>query len=226
MRHIVSVAVRRRLVDGIHQLRVRLFMADTQTIPYAGLRPPTTTRSAWNQVLVEGQPAAVPLAVDCTGLSRLDAGFLAALGPAEQERRRRGGSLRIIAADDHQRTLLRLLGYDRLLTAVSGSLAQDLSCQVSCTETEAIVRIQTSALQNERLSLPASYAWIRCLAVERLIIDLEQLPHINSVLVAWILQLGQAAKPAVITLRNVNRQVNIQLTQLRLHHLLTVESIP
>lgn len=200
-------------------------MTDASQFTYADLRPGVPSRAAWNQVLVDHIVRSGHLVVDINATTRIDAGFIAALGPAEQERLRHGGSLRLQVAADDQRTLLRLSGHDRLLIATAGSMAQDLSCQVTCTENDVTIRVQTAALQNERLALPPSYSWIRSLDVPRLVIDLENLPHINSVLVAWILQLAQAAKPAVINLRNVNRQVNIQLTQLRLHHLLALDPL-
>lgn len=200
-------------------------MSETRTFAYSDLCPGVPSRAAWNQALVEQSARSSHIVIACDAATRVDAGFIAALGPAEQERVRHGGSLRIEATTDDQRTLLRLSGHDRLLIAVAGSMAQDLSCQVTCHEQEIVVRVQASALQNERLALPATYSWIRCLNVEALVIDLEHLPHINSVLVAWVLQLAQAAKPATVRLKNVNRQVNIQLTQLRLHHLLSLDPL-
>ncbi len=194
-------------------------MAETRTFAYTELRPGVPSRAAWNQALLEQAARGSHIVIACDAVTRLDAGFIAALGPAEQER------VRIEASTDDQRTLLRLSGLNRLLIAVAGNMAQDLSCQVTCHEHEILVRVQASALRNERLALPATYSWIRSLSVDALVIDLEQLPHINSVLVAWILQLAQAAKPATVSLRHVNRQVNIQLTQLRLHHLLSLDPL-
>jgi hypothetical protein len=122
--------------------------------------------------------------------------------------------------------LLRLAGCERLVLVHPGVQPLDLSCQLRCgLDGAAEIHVQRTALQNARLSLPGAYAWMRRLVSGELVVNLEELPHINSVLVAWILQLSQAAKPAQLTLRKVARQVNIQLMQLRLHHLLSVKTI-
>jgi anti-anti-sigma regulatory factor len=204
-------------------IRTKLpLMADVPRCTYAEMAPGQATRAAWNQVLVEYQPVSQPLTIALDGVKTLSSGFLAALAPAENERLRQGGGLRLEASEDELRLLIRLVGQERLLNAIPNSMSMDLSCQVQSNDEEIVISVQATALQNGRLVLPGSYSWMRRLVTQRIVVDLGQLPHINSVLVAWILQIGQAAKPATLTLVNVSRQVNIQLTQLRLHHLMTV----
>ena len=84
------------------------------------------------------------------------------------------------------------------------------------------VAAQNIAGQNPRMTTPLSYSWLGRVATVKVGVDLAEVAHINSVLVAWLLHLGQAAKPAAFELRNVSPQVAIQLKQLRLNHLLTV----
>lgn len=160
------------------------------------------------------------LAIDLRGVERLAGGFLASLGPVSQDVQRRGGSLRLEVPDVEQRQLIRLVGLENLL-AEAGGLG-DLSCQATCDDHELVIVVQRNAGQNQRLSTPMSYTWISRVAIDRVGVDLSEVAHINSVLVAWMLQLGQAAKPATFALRNVSRQVVIQLNQLRLNHVLTV----
>lgn len=187
--------------------------------------PARRDRAGWNQALIAimTRGGAVGLVLELRGVDRLDSGFLASLGPVEQDVQRRGGSLRLDAPEVEQRQLIRLVGLERLLTDSSG--AGDLSCQAVCTDQEVVITIQRNAGQNSRLTMPLSYAWLERVATSMVGVDLSEVVHVNSVLVAWLLQLGQAAKPATFELRNVSRQVAIQLKQLRLNHLLTVHEV-
>lgn len=188
----------------------------------AELNPPRRDRAAWNQVLIGAlaRGSSTSLVLDIGGSARIDAGLLACLGVVEQDVLRRGGSLRVDAPTFETRQLLRLANLERLLVDPTGVF--DLSCQVIYGDTEISVIIHRNAGQNPRMTTPQSYGWISSVATEKVAVDLAEVQHINSVLVAWLLQLGQAAKPASFELRNVSRQVAIQLNQLRLNHLLTV----
>lgn len=199
-------------------------MADVTTCRYADLAHGSAQRP-WNSRLIEAGAPGTSLQVSLDAGERIEATFVAALIGVEQERLRHGGNLRVVAGDEEQRTLLRLAGCERLLVTAPGTTHLDLSVLLQCrADGTAGILVHGPALQNARLSLPGAYAWMRRLAADLLIIDLAELPHINSVLVAWILQIGQAGKPAPLQLHNVNRQVSIQLSQLRLHHLLDVKT--
>lgn len=197
-------------------------MSEPLRCTLASLAPARRDRSAWNQALIGAltQAATTSLTIDLRDATRVDGGFLACLGPVEQDVLRRGGSLRIDAPDLELRQLVRLANLERLLIDPSGVC--DLSCQVAYGDQEVAIAIQRTAGQNPRMTTPLSYAWLGRVATARVTVDLSEVQHINSVLVAWLLQLGQAAKPAAFELHHVSRQVAIQLNQLRLNHLLTV----
>lgn len=188
----------------------------------AELVPARRDRAAWNQALIGAlvRGDTTSLILDLSGATRIDGGLLASLGPVEQDVLRRGGSLRIDAPDVELRQLIRLANLERLLIDPTGVC--DLSCQVSYGDLEVGITIHRSAGQNPRMTTPLSYSWLGRVATVKVGVDLAEVAHINSVLVAWLLQLGQAAKPAAFELRNVSPQVAIQLKQLRLNHLLTV----
>ena len=67
-----------------------------------------------------------------------------------------------------------------------------------------------------------SHDWLRGIRTERLSLDLGELPHINSLLIAWLIQVGQAVAPGRVELVNVHPQAATQLAQLRLTHLLPI----
>lgn len=199
-------------------------MNDVLTIPLADLHPPDVTVNGWQACLAAAATAGGPLVVDISGVARLDRGFIGALALADQTLLRTGGGIRLAGADDDQRILMRLANLERMLPVIPGSIPHDLSCIIVCSDESVILRVQPQAMQNSRLAMPGAYAWMRRLDAGRVIVDMALLPHINSVLVAWTLQIGQASKPATLTLRNISRQMHTQLTQLRLHHLFLVET--
>ncbi|MBA3698997.1 MAG: hypothetical protein H0W78_09095 [Planctomycetes bacterium] len=76
--------------------------------------------------------------------------------------------------------------------------------------------------QHPHLTEPASYDWIRGLDASAVEVDLVHIEHLNSLLVAWLLQLNQSAGPGRCRLVQVGRQATAQLSQLRLDHLLNI----
>lgn len=76
--------------------------------------------------------------------------------------------------------------------------------------------------QHPHMSDTASYEWIRGVEATSVVVDLANIEHLNSLLVAWLLQLNQGAGPGRCRLVQVGRQAVAQLTQLRLNHLLVI----
>ena len=189
----------------------------------SSLAPLRRTRAGWNQALLSAAAeVGNDLILGLDSVARLDCGLLACLSLVEQELVRRGGSLRLHAIDPAQRALIALAGLQRLLP-VEGGAPLDLSCAAVFADDELTLTVQHDIGLNPRLSVPVSHGWIGRLGVRRATIDLGELSHVNSVIVAWLLQLAQSAKPAELVLMNVNRQVAIQFNQLRLHHVLQVQ---
>ncbi len=76
--------------------------------------------------------------------------------------------------------------------------------------------------QHPHMSDTMSHEWVRGLTVLAASIDLSQVDHLNSLLVAWMLQINQGVGQGRCRLINVGRQAVAQLTQLRLNHLLNI----
>lgn len=84
------------------------------------------------------------------------------------------------------------------------------------------VRLDRDACAHRLLADTISHDWLRGLRADRLRIDLGELTHINSLLIAWLIQVGQASAPGKAELINVHVQAVAQLGQLRLTHLLPI----
>ena len=55
-----------------------------------------------------------------------------------------------------------------------------------------------------------------------MVIDCHRIEHVNSVLIAWMLQIVQSSKPMQVQVRRTKPQVGTQLRQLRLDHLMKI----
>ena len=67
------------------------------------------------------------------------------------------------------------------------------------------------------------HQWAAGVQASAIAIDCSKLEHVNSVFIAWLLQTVQSAKPVPVCIRNARPQVSIQLRQLRLDHLVSIE---
>lgn len=84
------------------------------------------------------------------------------------------------------------------------------------------LRLGREAGSHRLLADAISHDWLRGLLADRLRIDLGELTHINSLLIAWLIQVSQAIAPGRVELANVHVQAATQLGQLRLTHLLPI----
>jgi len=189
----------------------------------AAIAPNSRTRAGWNQALLAAAAeAGNQLVLDLDEAGRFDAGLIACLGLVEQELLRRGGWLRLKVSDPAVRALIVLAGLQRLMPAEGGP-PLELSCTAAFGDDELRLTLQHGLGLNPRLATTSGHNWMSRLAVRRATVDMAELTHVNSIIVAWLLQLAQAAKPAELVLVNVNRQVAIQFNQLRLNHVLQVQ---
>ena len=76
--------------------------------------------------------------------------------------------------------------------------------------------------QHHHMNETAAYEWIRGLDASAVVVDMSQIEHLNSLLVAWLLQINQGAGSGRCRLVQVGRQAVTQLSQLRLNHLLVI----
>lgn len=77
--------------------------------------------------------------------------------------------------------------------------------------------------QHHHMNEAASYEWVRGLDATAVLVDMSNIEHLNSLLVAWLLQINQGAGVGRCRLLKVGRQAQAQLSQLRLNHLLAIE---
>lgn len=84
------------------------------------------------------------------------------------------------------------------------------------------LRLAREAGSHRMLADAISHDWLCGVQADRLRLDLSELTHINSLLIAWLIQVGQAIAPGKVELVNVHPQATTQLGQLRLTHLLPI----
>jgi anti-anti-sigma regulatory factor len=162
--------------------------------------------------------------VMCEGVARLPVGILAA---AQEAAAASNGFLRLEGLSASARLALQVVDPERRL-AVDDPARQPQAVgerpfQVTITtDGSVLVRLLKGIGQHAHLSESSSYDWIRGLDANVVEVDLSQIEHLNSLLVAWLLQLNQGSGAGRCKLVRVGRQAVAQLTQLRLNHLLTI----
>ena len=186
----------------------------------------TPQRFAVEDLVADARCAAVEAAasgggaeIECGATTRLPARALAALATL-------GGSCRLLNASPEARLALAVLGYDRFLAENQrgqAPAAAGTAFVARADGTAIAIEIDRKAGDDGRLAHAQSHRWMAGVAAERVLVDFAKVEHVNSSIVAWLLLLVQAARPARFELRKVHRQVQAQLTQLRLNHLLTVK---
>ncbi len=87
---------------------------------------------------------------------------------------------------------------------------------------EAVLDVHATAEQRRGIAQPFYHQWAAGLSAEAIVIDLHRVGHVNSVLIAWMLQIVQSAKPIPVHVRRAHAQVVTQLRQLRLDHLMKI----
>ncbi len=84
------------------------------------------------------------------------------------------------------------------------------------------ITVERLAGRSETLENDASHLWLTGLIITGVAVDCAAIEHINSHIVAWLLQIAHAAKPVALHLINVGAQPLTQLRQLRLDHLFVI----
>jgi hypothetical protein len=171
----------------------------------SGLLSPRTT------VVVSCQDARLPVAVLAIALELTAA---------------TGGFLRLEGLTPHARLALQVVDPERRLAMDDAQRAIQVGerpYQVRVTTDGRIsIHLGKGIGQHPHMNEAASYEWIRGLEATSVEVDLSSIEHLNSLLVAWLLQLNQGAGAGRCRLVRVGRQAVAQLTQLRLNHLLSI----
>lgn len=156
--------------------------------------------------------------IDCSAYPRLPATFV-----LQASRRRQPPTLTNVSADAAQ--ILDLLGLAQRfgITAPRTISARDLPFQLSIeADATLVVAADRGIAQHRMLDEPLSHGWARGLIAPKLVVDMAAVEQVNSVLVAWLLQLAQAAKPAATTVLRARPQIVTQFKQLRLDQMMTL----
>lgn len=163
------------------------------------------------------------VAISCTGVQRLPISMLAV---ALEVAATTPGVLRLEGLSAPAVKALQVIDPERRLAVddpTRVSQVGDRPYQVSVHADGRIqLLLQRGIGQHVHMTESASYEWIRGVDATAVVLDLSQVDHLNSLLVAWLLQLNQGAGPGRCRLVHVGRQAVAQLSQLRLNHLLVV----
>jgi len=101
--------------------------------------------------------------------------------------------------------------------------ARDLPFQVGLeADGTVLVSVDRAVANNKLLYESASHSWGRGLLATQVVVDFAAVDFVNSVLVAWLLQLAQATKPAAMTVRSARSSIVTQFKQLRLDQMMTI----
>jgi hypothetical protein len=165
------------------------------------------------------------VSISCNGQARLSAAFLAAALSATGA----GGFLRLDGLSPAALSAVEAVDPEHRLAVGSGARPAgpgpvgDRPYQVSLAPDGTVtISMLKGVGQHRYMNESASHEWVRGLDAPAVVVDLAQIEHLNSLLVAWLLQLNQGAGPGRCRLANVGRQAVAQLTQLRLNHMLTI----
>ncbi len=137
-----------------------------------------------------------------------------------------GGFLRFEGLTAATRLALQVVDPDRRLAisdAARASHVGDRPFQVRLAVDGSVHILLLKGIgQHHHMNEAASYEWVRGLDATALVVDMSNLEHLNSLLVAWLLQINQGVGAGRCRLVQVGRQAEAQLSQLRLNHLLAI----
>ncbi len=176
--------------------------------PHAG-----RTVEAWAAALT-----GTDLVLDAAGLARFPCALLGAL--ANGQRR-----ACVLGLDPAQADALAAVGAGAVL---------DLGAPVAPTmpfagsirgDGTVVLRLLPSALTHPGMPGDAAKGWIEHLDLVAVEIDLGALPAVNSVVIAWTLQVAHQLQGVPLRIAGASRQVATQLQQLRLDRILSIAAV-
>lgn len=87
---------------------------------------------------------------------------------------------------------------------------------------EVVLEVCSSSERRHNIGLPFYHQWSAGVMADAMVIDCHRVEHVNSMLIAWMLQIVQSSKPVGVQVRRARAQVGTQLRQLRLDHLMKI----
>jgi hypothetical protein len=161
-------------------------------------------------------PGAV--SIDCGAQPRLPAAFLARAA-------KRAGGVALTGVGADACWALQVLGLGERFGVASGvrTTGRELPFQVSLEADGALsISCDRAIAQNKLLGDQVAHSWVRGLLAPSCTVDFAAVDQVNSVLVAWLLQLAQSARPGTMAVRHARQQVLTQFKQLRLDQMMTL----
>lgn len=183
-------------------------MVATSPIPW---RLVATSALADSRALIVGGGAS-PV-VDCQGCERLPLSLLIAAG---------GASLTLTRASTSVRAFARRCQRPRLLVDEPAPPAAMPFAVETADPAGLRVSVEANAGQHAGLAHPEAHDWAGGVEAPYIDVAMERVSHVNSVLVAWLLQVAQQARPGRLRVAGASPAVVTQLKQLRLDHLMTL----
>ncbi len=165
------------------------------------------------------QLAAGATRIDCTAHDRLPVSFL-----AEASGRSPSAQVTLVNVHGDARAALQVLGLSQRfhVELPTHPPIPALPFTIGIQGAGLVLVIERMISQNRLLDDPVSHSWMRGLLADSVILDFSIVEHVNSMLVAWLLQLAQSAKPARLRLRSTKPQVQTQMKQLRLDQMMDI----
>ena len=161
------------------------------------------------------------LTIDCSGVERLPIAFLAAAIAAARERHALI-CLEGLGADARRAVEIiddaRVLALEAPPRAPSPLLERPFA--VVITGDGLLLQLHRGLPRLAQMADASEHGWVQGVAFATLSVDLAAIDNLNSLLVAWLIQLSHAAAPLRIALSNLSAQAATQLRQLRLNHLM------
>lgn len=182
---------------------------------------PSAALAAWLASPADGARLAAMAAaspIPAQTIERLPAAGLAALQRSE--------GLRLVDLRPAVRMALLIAGLRERLGIVDDSeerrLVEQQPFTLHIAGGEIVAEIAGAAERRRGIGEPCFHQWAAGVTATAIVIDCHRVEHVNSVLIAWMLQVVQAAKPVPVHIRRARAQVVAQLRQLRLDHLMKI----
>jgi hypothetical protein len=99
---------------------------------------------------------------------------------------------------------------------------EQLPFVVHVVDRDVVIEVCASVERRHGIGQPFYHQWAAGISAAAVVIDCHRVEHVNSVLIAWMLQVVQSAKPVPVQVRRARIQVMTQLRQLRLDHLMSI----
>ncbi len=93
---------------------------------------------------------------------------------------------------------------------------------VHAVDQEIVIEVSAVLDRSTGFGQPCFHQWVSGVDAVAVVIDCSRLNQINSVMIAWMLQVVQSAKPVPVKVFRAKSQVATQLRQLRLDHLMQI----